>query len=117
MRTNGYSISEIEILNKNPNVVMVKYGKQIEYKDSFKKWAVLQSLSHPELSAIQIFELAGFDKKIIGSRVADSRIRYWKGNYIRYKKDYFNYNSNANNHSVEEKKTMHMFTLLSSLII
>ncbi|MDD4188228.1 MAG: hypothetical protein PHX04_05700, partial [Bacilli bacterium] len=65
MKTRGYTEAEIQILNKNKNVIMVKYGKQIEYKNSFKNWAVLQSLNHPEMSAIQIFEKAGFNRNII----------------------------------------------------
>lgn len=81
MGNKGYTIQEIEILNKNENVNLVKYGKQIEYKDSFKKWAVIESHLHPELSAMQIFELAGFYKNIVNPRNASSRIREWKKNY------------------------------------
>jgi len=80
-----YNLIEIEILNSNPNVVMVKYGRQIEYREEFKKWAVLQSLNHPELSANQIFESAGFDTNIIGKRTADSRIRNWKYKFLKNK--------------------------------
>lgn len=83
MSKNKYSLIEIEILNSNPNVIMVKYGRQIEYNEQFKKWAVLQSLNHPELSANQIFEAAGFDLNIIGKRTADSRIRNWKNKYLK----------------------------------
>ena len=32
-----YTKEEIEILMQNPNIKMIKYGNQIEYKDSFKK--------------------------------------------------------------------------------
>ena len=78
-----YTISQIELLNRNSNVVMVKYGRQIEYKEYFKKWAVIQSIKYPELSANQIFEMAGFDINIIGKRTADSRIRCWKNNYYQ----------------------------------
>lgn len=85
MRKNKYTIKELEILNNNPNVVMVKYGNQIEYTDNFKKWAVIQSLKYPELSANQIFEMAGFDTNIIGKRTAESRIRYWKGSFCKHK--------------------------------
>ena len=80
-----YCLFEIEFLNSNPNVVMVKYGRQIEYKEEFKKWAVLQSLNHPELSANQIFEAAGFNIEMIGKRTADSRIRNWKKKYLKDK--------------------------------
>lgn len=80
-----YTPSEIEILNNNPNVVMVKYNRQIEYKNEFKKWAVIQSYKYPELSAIQIFELAGFDRKIISSKNARDRLNCWKKNYKNIK--------------------------------
>lgn len=80
-----YCLFEIEFLNSNPNVVKVKYGRQIEYKEEFKKWAVLQSLNHPELSANQIFESAGFNIEMIGKRTAVSRIRYWKKKYLKDK--------------------------------
>ena len=90
MRKNKYTSKEIEILNSNPNVVMVKYGNQIEYTTEFKRWAVLQSLNHPELSANQIFEIAGFDTNIIGKRTAESRIRYWKGFFRKRKELYIN---------------------------
>lgn len=80
-----YTPNEIEILNNNPNVVMVKYNRQIEYKNEFKKWAVIQSKKYPELSAIQIFELAGFDRKIISSKNARDRLNCWKKNYKNIK--------------------------------
>lgn len=77
-----YTKEEIEILMQNPNIKMIKYDYQIEYKDSFKKWAIIQSIKHPELSANQIFEMAGFDLEIIGKKIAKSRINYWKKNNI-----------------------------------
>lgn len=80
-----YTPSEIEKLNNNPNVVRVKYNRQIEYKNEFKKWTVIQSYKYPELSAIQIFELAGFDRKIISSKNARDRLNYWKGKYKNIK--------------------------------
>ena len=81
MKTKRYSSEEIKILNDNPNVEMVKYGSCIEYKDSFKKWAVVQSMQHPELSAIQIFEMAGFDRNIVSSRNARERLSLWKSTF------------------------------------
>lgn len=83
MNKRKYNDEEIRLLNTNQNIVIVKYGRQIEYKDSFKKWAVIQSIKHPEMSANEIFEMAGFNINIIGERVADSRIRYWKNQYNR----------------------------------
>lgn len=77
-----YSIKEINILNSNPNVVVVKYGRQIEYTEGFKEWAVLQSINHPELSANDIFILGGFDINIIGKNLAEARIREWKRKHL-----------------------------------
>jgi len=81
MRNKKYSPSEINVLNNNPNVESVKYGRCIQYKESFKRWAVLQKLSHPELSAMQIFEIAGFDRNIISYKNARDRIACWKAKY------------------------------------
>ncbi len=79
----GYTNEEIEILKSNPNVVTVKYGRQVEYKEEFKKWAVNMSYNHPELSACQIFKMAGFDMDIINSDRARGRINYWKKSYLK----------------------------------
>lgn len=78
MKKNKYTINEIRLLNLNPNVIRVKYGNTIEYTPVFKKWAVIQSVEHPEMSAREIFEMAGFDLDIIGSRTPRDRIRHWK---------------------------------------
>lgn len=78
MKKNKYTINEIRLLNLNPNVIRVKYGNTIEYNPVFKKWAVIQSVQHPEMSAREIFEMAGFDLDIIGSRTPRDRIRHWK---------------------------------------
>lgn len=93
MKNRKYTIEEINILKHNPNVVSVKYGKQIEYNDSFKKWAVIQKINHPELSAIQIFEMAGFDRNIINYKSAGDRVREWKEKYLSHKTIITNINS------------------------
>ena len=113
MRSKGYTTEQILILNKNSNVVMVKYGRQIEYEEYFKKWAVIQSLSHPEMSAIQIFELAGFDRNIIGSRTADSRLRYWKSNYFRNKENFCEPKPDLKSESLEKQNNSLLMLLLS----
>ena len=78
MKKNKYTINEIRLLNLNPNVIRVKYGNTIEYNPVFKKWAVVQSVEHPEMSAREIFEMAGFDLEVIGNRTPRDRIRHWK---------------------------------------
>lgn len=96
MTKNKYTNEEIRILNLNPNVKLVKYGRQIEYKEEFKRWAVWKSIYYPELSANQIFGLAGFDINMIGNRIADSRIRTWKSKYAKFiKKDKESINKSA----------------------
>lgn len=105
-----YTKEEVEILIQNPNIKMIKYGNKIEYKDSFKKWAVVQSLRHPELSANQIFEMAGFDLDIIGRKLAKARINYWKKN----NKDYEVKNDNKNN-SILDQLTERVNKLLDCL--
>lgn len=83
----GYTKEQIVILLSNPNVVNVKYGSQIEYKEGFKRWAVDTSLNHPEVSAMQIFRKAGFDESVITSDKARSRINYWKKSYAKKKEN------------------------------
>lgn len=90
---NKYSIEEIDILNSNPNVILVKYGRQIEYSPDFKKWAVRQSKKHPELTANEIFILGGFDPIMIGERTAEARIRDWKKKENSKKEEPKNYDN------------------------
>lgn len=78
----SYSKKEIKILLSNPYVDDVKYGNRIEYKDCFKRWAIKMSMEHPEISAIDIFKMAGFDENIISSEKARRRICYWKKSYL-----------------------------------
>ena len=105
-----YTPSEIEILNNNPNVVMVKYNRQIEYKNEFKKWAVIQSYKYAELSAIQIFELAGFDRKIISSKNARDRLNCWKRKYKDIK---IEINDDLKNSKLDKQNNIILLTLLS----
>lgn len=113
MKKNKYTITEIRLLNANPNVKMVKYGRQIEYTPSFKKWAVIQSIKYPQLSANQIFELAGFDTDILGERTAESRIRYWKANANKYKELYFEPKDKLNSQELDKQNNAILLLLLS----
>ena len=105
-----YTPSEIEILNNNPNVVMVKYNRQIEYNNEFKKWAVIKSNKYPELSAIQIFELAGFDRKIISSKNARDRLNCWKREYKNIKLEN---NDNLDTNKLDKQNNIVLVRLLS----
>lgn len=109
----GYTKEQIVILLSNPNVVNVKYGSQIEYKEGFKRWAVDTSLKHPEVSAMQIFRKAGFDESVITSSKARSRINYWKKSYAK-KKEKNNIESNDDSDNNLDIKNNE---LLSSLFI
>lgn len=113
MKKNRYSITEIQLLNSNPNVKMVKYGRQIEYDPVFKKWAVIQSVKHPELSANQIFEIAGFDIRILGPRTAESNIRYWKGNFCKYKEYYYEPKNKLSTLELDKQNNEILLLLLS----
>ena len=109
---NKYSKEEINILKNNPNVLEVKYGRQIEYKPEFKKWAVYKSYDNPELSAIQIFELAGFDRRIISSRNARSRLNSWKKNFKIVKINTYSDTSNKKMDYSQQNNIL-LITLLS----
>lgn len=107
MRSRKYSLEEINILSNNPNVIMVRYGRSIEYREAFKKWAVLQSMNHPELSAIQIFEMGGFDRRIISSKNARDRIASWKSRYSKVI-----INNNFDNESYDKQNNLLLKNLL-----
>lgn len=113
MKKSKYTITEIKLLNSNPNVKRVKYGRQIEYNPSFKKWAVIQSMKYPELSANQIFEMAGFDTDILGARTAESRIRYWKGTLTKYKEFYYEPKEKLSNQELDKQNNAILLLLLS----
>lgn len=111
-----YDQRKIKILNSNPNVIRVKYGKEIEYTSEFKDWAVKEKLSHPEKSANQIFMDAGFDLSILGKRLPNQRIRYWVDSYFRYKNDYFFFPNIEIKRSDKENETKHILLIILSRI-
>lgn len=115
MKKSKYTITEIKLLNSNPNVKSVKYGRQIEYSPSFKKWAVIQSVKYPELSANQIFEIAGFDIDMLGPRTAESRIRYWKGNLNKYKELYYEPKDKLSTLELDKQNNAILLLLLSRM--
>jgi hypothetical protein len=111
-----YDEHKIKILNANPNVVRVKYGKEIEYTSQFKDWAVKEKLTHPDKSSNQIFKESGFDLSILGKRLPNQRIRYWIGSYCRYKKDYYFYPESEKNLELKEKENKHILLIILSRI-
>ena len=84
-----YTISEIKKLKNNIYIRDVKYGREIEYEPAFKLWAVYMRISHPELSAKTIFEIAGIDTDIINGRIPKRNLHNWCELYIKFGKDYF----------------------------
>ena len=70
-----YTKEQVARLLMNPNVETIRYSSRIEYTEEFKKWAVMERVNHPELSAIQIFEKAGFTRDIISSDINTFEIK------------------------------------------
>src|SRR5690554_6028029 len=109
-----YDENKIKILNSNPNVIRVKYNREIEYTTEFKDWAVKEKLTHPEKSANQIFKEGGFDLSILGKRLPNERIRYWIGSYCRYKRDYFFYPEVEKSKDFSEKENRKILLIILS---
>lgn len=84
-----YSDAEIKILLSNPNITNIKNKSQIVYKNDFKLWAILEKLNHPEKTARQIFESAGFDMNILDDRTPQRRLCSWVKKYRIFGEDYF----------------------------
>lgn len=84
-----YNNDEIRKLNINPNVVRVKSGKQIVYKNEFKLWAVKERIANPFKTARQIFVEGGFDMNILDDQTPQKRLCSWVKKYRRYGEDYF----------------------------
>lgn len=91
MRIRTYNDEELKELIKNPNVLMIKNKSRIEYKNTFKYWAVMQKIKYPEKTAREIFENAGFNMNILSLRIPQRRISYWLEQYKKFGIDYFLY--------------------------
>lgn len=88
-RIRVYTEDEMKALFQSGNVLSIKNKSQIEYKKEFKLWAIYEKLSHPEKTARQIFELAGFDMKILDDRTPQKRLCSWIKKYEMYGEEYF----------------------------
>ena len=113
-----YNKKEIASLMNNENVEIVKYGNTIIYNQEFKKWAVKTSLEHPELTAKEIFEIAGFDTDIIGKNIPRERIRDWKIKYLKPKNELQNCNNNEVLNIVKKNNCLlqHLIVRMEKLI-
>ena len=110
-RIRVYTDEEIKRLFQSGNVLSIKNKSQIVYKKEFKLWAIYEKLSHPEKTARQIFESAGFDMNILDERTPQKRLCSWIKKYKLYGDEYFvaknkyTYSSNRKNiESVNQKK-------------
>ena len=99
-----YSDNEITILMSNPNVSHIKNKSQIQYKNSFKVWAIKQKLNNPEKTARQIFESGGFDMLILDERTPQRRLLSWVKKYKMFGENYFNDNNRYTYKSLERNK-------------
>lgn len=89
MKTKIYTDKEIEYLLKNKFVTKILYKRSIEYSNIFKLWTVLQKIKYPEKTARDIFEEAGFNTRLMNSKLPQARIRAWYLCYERYGFEYF----------------------------
>lgn len=89
MKIKIYTDKEIEYLLKNKFVTKILYKRSIEYSNIFKLWTVLQKIKYPEKTARDIFEEAGFDTRLMNSKLPQARIRSWYLCYERYGFEYF----------------------------
>lgn len=66
---------QIKMLSKNKNVARAG-SKSVRYKRDFKLWA-LRQYNDDGLSAVGIFEDAGFDLAVIGKRAPNRLMNQW----------------------------------------
>ncbi len=89
MKLRYYTDSEIEKLNSNIFVKKIQYKRRLEYDTLFKLWCIMMRYDHPELTAKQVFERAGFDTSILEDNLPYRRIGEWLKKYKRYGLNYF----------------------------
>src|SRR5574344_2660570 len=89
MKTKIYTDKEIEYLSKNKFVTKILYKRSIEYSNIFKLWTVLQKIKYPEKTARDIFEEAGFNTRLMNSKLPQARIRTRYLCYEKYGFEYF----------------------------
>lgn len=112
-RIRVYTDEEIRLLFNSGNVAGIKNKSQIVYKKEFKLWAIYEKLSHPEKTARQIFESAGFDMRILDDRTPQKRLCSWIKKYKMYGDEYFiernkyTYSSNHKKIEINHSKNLH----------
>ncbi len=107
-RIRVYTDEEIRLLFNSGNVAGIKNKSQIVYKKEFKLWAIYEKLSHPEKTARQIFESAGFDMRILDDRTPQKRLCSWIKKYKMYGDEYFiernKYTYTSKNKNIKQEK-------------
>lgn len=112
-RIRVYTDEEIRRLFQSGNVLSIKNKSQIVYKKEFKLWAIYEKISHPEKTARQIFESAGFDMTILDGRTPQERLHSWIEKYKMYGDEYFiernkyTYSSNHKKIEINHSKNLH----------
>lgn len=89
MRSRIYTKEEITLLEHNPNVMAIKYKRQIEYNPEFKLKTVLMKRDYPQYSSKEIFKYFGMDTSLLDDRTPQKRISYWTKKFNMYGYDYF----------------------------
>lgn len=89
MKVRIYTDKELEILNENIFIEKINYKREIVYDPVFKLWTIMMRLERPDLSAKEIFALAGFDTNILSPKIPRDRIKEWKEKYKKYGVRYF----------------------------
>lgn len=89
MKARVLTSEEITMLLENPFVIKVKYKREIEYDLYFKLWCALQRKFFEERTAREIFELAGFNTKILNDRLPQARVKMWNSRFNQFGVRYF----------------------------
>lgn len=84
-----FNENEKKKLLENPNILGIKYEKEIIYSNHFKLWAVEEKLKYPYKTARQIFEEANFDMSILDERTPQRRLNFWIKKYKKFGIEYF----------------------------
>lgn len=89
MKTRILTEEEIKLLKENPFVIKIKYKREIEYDLYFKLWCALQRKFFEERTAKEIFDLAGFNTKILNERLPQARVKLWSDRFNQFGVEYF----------------------------
>ncbi len=89
MKARIYTDEEIEILKKCYFINDVLYKRELVYDPVFKLWTIFMRFECPNLSAREIFDVAGIEVDILNKDIPKDRIHDWMYAYKRYGVKYF----------------------------